>query len=127
MNKRKLVERALQRLKVVAHDEPADAHSYAIGEEALVQILADLNGPWGGITLPFTIAQDIPAAYQDALIDLLAWRVSDMFDATPPVNEITALMKVRAVANPYVRDMDLDDDDEVTEDEEEAFDRGAYF
>jgi hypothetical protein len=41
--------------------------------------------------------------------------------------EITALMRMRAVNKPYVRDMDFDDDGIVDEAEEDAIDMSRYF
>jgi hypothetical protein len=90
-------------------------------------ILADLNSPWGGCTLTFGIDDTIPSPYQTPLAWMLAARLASIYERTPPVGETTALMRVRAVNNPYIRDMDLDENDATTEGEICAFDRGAYF
>jgi hypothetical protein len=127
MNKREIVTRALRELGVVGYQRSPNGQMYEVGEEKLAQLYADINGPWGGMTLTFGLEDDCPAAYQDSMIDLLAARLSRQFERTPPMPEITALMRMRAVNKPYVRDMDFDDDGIVDEAEEDAIDMSRYF
>jgi hypothetical protein len=127
MRKRDIVARALQRLGVVDAGAAPEAHEYELGLECLEQLFADLNGTWGGCTLAFTIGDEFPAAYQNPFINLLASRLAVTFERTPPEPETTALMRLRAVNVPYVRDMDLDEDGTTDDCEIEAFDRGLYF
>ena len=118
---------ALRRLTVVAHDEAPEAVMASGAKDELERILADLNGPWGGCTLTFDIEDEIPAAYVFGLAGLLAARLAPIYTVPAPEAEKTALMRVRAVNLPYVRDMDLDDDGETTDEEVEAVDRSAYY
>jgi len=127
MNKRDIVTRALREIGVVGYQRTPNGQMYQAGEEKLEQLFADLNGPWGGVTLTFGIDDPVPAAYQNPLIWLLSARLAGMFSRPAPVGETTALIRLRTVANPMVPSMDLDGDGTTTEDEICAFDRGAYF
>lgn len=128
MDKREAVARALRRLNVVAYDEAPDAQMYATGFRELEQAIADLNDPgWGGCALTFTAEGPVPAQYQRALVDLLAFRLASEFQRPPSMDEITAMMRIRAVNRPYVRDMDLDEDGIVTDEEIEAIDRSRFY
>jgi methylglyoxal synthase len=126
MNKRDIVTRAFQALRVVGVEDAPEAHQTELGLEIYEQVLADLNGVYG-CTLPFTVDQDIPAAYQTGLITLTAVRLASPFNATAPEPEISAMMRVRAVNKPYVRDMDLNDDDVTEECEIDAVDRSTWY
>lgn len=127
MNKRDIVTRALQRLNVVGVGEAPEAHEYELGLEELARIFADLNGSWGGCTLTFTIDDTFPAAYEQGFVNLLAARLGGFFERSGPEPEATALMRIRAVNIPYVRDMDLDEDGTTTTEEIESFDRSRYY
>jgi hypothetical protein len=113
---------ALRQLGVVAHADMASG-----AKDALETILADLNGSWGGCTLTFGVDDAIPATYTFGLSRLLAARLAPIYSVSAPEPEKTALLRVRAVNLPYVRDMDLDEDDETTEEEIAAVDRSAYY
>ena len=103
MRKRDIVARALRRLGVVAYDAAPDAAMVQTGLESYEQVLADLNSPWGGCLLPFSLEDEVPTEYRRAIVDLLAFRLAPDFERPPPLPEITALMRIRAVNQPYVR------------------------
>lgn len=126
MHKRDLVTRAYQALGVVAIDDAPEAHETKLGLEALAQVIADLNGVYG-CTLPFTIDEPIPAAYQTGMITLLAARLSPPFGRPAPEAEVSAMMRIRAVNKPYIRDMDLDDNGTTSDEEIEAVDRSQWY
>lgn len=126
MNKRDIVTRALQRIQVTGVEDAPEAHQTELGLETLAQAIADLNGVYG-CTLPFTIDQAIPSAYQTGMINMVAARLAHIFERVAPEPEITAMMRVRAVNMPYVRDMDLDDNGEVTDCEVDAIDRSTFY
>jgi hypothetical protein len=126
MNKRDIVTRAYQALGVVGVEDAPEAHQTKLGLEVLAQVLADLNGVYG-CTLPFTINETIPTAYQTGLITLVAARLGAPFGRSGPEPEISAMMRVRAVNKPYIRDMDLNDDDVVEECEIDAVDRSQWY
>jgi hypothetical protein len=124
---RDVVARAL-RNGTLAHDEAPEAEMASVGRDELVTLFADLNGPWGGCTLAFGIDDTIPETYVRGLANLLAVRLASVFPTlTPPEPETSALMRVRAVNIPYVRDMDLNEDDTTTDDEILAVDRSRYY
>jgi hypothetical protein len=126
MKKRDIVARAYQALGVTGVDDAPQAHETQLGLEVLAQVIADLNGLYG-CTLPFTIEQPIPAAYQTGMITLLAARLGAAFGRTGPEPEISAMMRLRAVNKPYIRDMDLNEDDIVEDCEIDAIDRGQWY
>lgn len=127
MNKRDIVTRALRRLNVVGLGDAPDGEQYQEALQALEQVFADVNGNWGGCTLPFTIDQTFPAAYRFPMIQLLAARLAREYERAEPEPEKTALMRVRAVNLVYTRDMDLDENG-ITEDEEvDAVDMSRYY
>jgi hypothetical protein len=126
MNKRDIVARAFQRIGVTAIDEAPQAHETEIGLEMLAQVFADLNGVYG-CTLTFTIDEAVPAAYQLGLINRRAARLAPIFQRIETEPETTAMMRIRAANMPYVRDMDLDEDDIVEECEIEAVDRSTWY
>lgn len=122
-----LISNALRLLRVVAHDEPATGEQVALGLDHYTALLADLNGPWGGCTLAFTAADAVPEAYRWPLESLLANRLAPIYDAVAPMAETTALMRVRAVNKPFVRDMDLDDSGTTSDGEIISFDEGRFY
>jgi hypothetical protein len=126
MKKRDIVARAYQALGVVGVEDAPESHQTQLGLEVLAQVFADLNGVYG-CTLPFTIDNDIPAAYQTGLITLTATRLAAPYGRTAPEPEISAMMRIRAVNKPYVRDMDLNDDDVTEECEIDAVDRSTWY
>lgn len=125
--KRDVVTQALRRLNVVAYDEAPDQAQYALGLDYLAQVFADVNGDWGGCTLAFTIDDEFPDAYRHPFAELLAARLAPVFQRPAPMAEITALMRIRTVNVPYVRDMDLDDDGTTDDDEIETVDWSRYY
>ena len=126
MNKRDIVARAYQALGVVGVEDAPEAHQIKLGLEVLAQVFADLNGVYN-CTLPFTINETIPAAYQTGMITLVAARLGAAFGRTGPEPETSAMMRIRAVNKPYVRDMDLNDDDVVEDCEIDAVDRSMWY
>lgn len=127
MNRNDIVARALRRLGVVAQDEAPDAQQIATGIAIYEAMIADANGPWGGCALPFTDKGTVPAAYQWPVINLLATRLAAEYSVPEPMPEITALMRLRAVNRPYVRDMDLDENGIVEPAEIEAVERSRWY
>lgn len=118
---------ALRQINVVAHDEAPEAVMASGAKDALEVIYADLNSDWGGCTLTFGIEDDVPAAYVTWISRLLATRLAPVYERASPWPEMTAIMHIRAVNVPYVRDMDLDDDGTTDDDEIEAVDRSRYY
>lgn len=125
MNKREIVARALRRIGVVAQDEAPDAEQIQTGLDIYASMIADANGPWGGCTLAFSDV--VPTAYEWPLINLLASRLAMEYERPEPMPEISALMRLRAVNKPYVRDMDLDEDGTTQTEEIEEVDRSRYY
>lgn len=122
-----VVAQALHTINRTGYEEAPSGEDNAIGLRYLEQVFADLNGAWGGCTLPFTIDQTITAPYVFPLAQMLAVRLAPIFERPPPEAEKTALVRVRAVNLPYVRDLDLDDDGVVTDEETAIVDRSAYY
>lgn len=124
---RDIATQALRDLGVVGYSDEAEGEQAALAKARLAQILADLNGPWGGCVLTFGVDDTIPDAYVNGLSWLLAVRLASTFERTPPTSETTALLRIRAVNRPYVRDMDLNEDGTTTEGEIAAVDRSRYY
>jgi hypothetical protein len=61
MNKREIVTRALRELGVVGYQRSPNGQMYEVGEEKLAQLYADINGPWGGMTLTFGL-EELPVS-----------------------------------------------------------------
>lgn len=119
------VHLAFEALGEVAADEALQAHDYEYGMTLLEGLFAEL--PSHGLSFSFTI-DAIPVAYRKPLANLLACDIEGAGRAgSAPYPRATALIRLRAVQNRYVRDMDLDDNGTTTEAETCAFDRGAYF
>lgn len=105
--------------------DPVSGEDYEYAASALDALVAELAVAQN-ITLGFALG-DTPDRYLLPLADLLSHEIKGQYELTPPGSPTGALMRLRAVHNPYVRDMDLNDDDATTEAEITAFDRGAYF
>lgn len=122
--KRETATRALRLIGVVAQDEAATADEYAVAEDTLDTLYAELNSAHG---FSMTFGTDaIPDEYFLPMARLLGVEVARDFgvNAEPFA---TALNRLRAVEHVYTRDMDLDDDGTTTEVEISGFDAGGYY
>ena len=123
--KREIATRALRRIGVVAHDEAATADQYAVAEDALVSLYAELNASNG---FSMTFGPDaVPDDYFLPMAYLLAVEIAPDFTRPAPDRRNTALLRLRGADHVYVRDMDFNEDGVTTQDEIDTFDRGAYF
>jgi hypothetical protein len=124
--RQEIVALALNIIGVAATDDPVQASDYATTNRVLDGVFAELQGPWGGCTFDFAL-EAVPSAYLMPLARMLAVRVAPLYARPEPEPEKTALVRIRAVNLPYVRDMDYDEDGTTTQVETDAFDAGAYF
>lgn len=118
-----VILRALQDIRVTPVGGTALGSDSAYAQQAFDALVAELAIY---MTFDFAFDVDIPESHFLPLAWLLANRLP-AYNRPPPVAWNTALMRLRAANNPYVRDMDLNEDATTSEDEIEAFDRGAFF
>ena len=126
MDHREIITDALRSIGVVAKDEPAQADDYAVGKAALDALFAELQTSPGMVWADLTV-DTIPDAFRIPLGHLLGCDLAPMYGASPVSPRATAMIRLRAVQNVYVRDMDYNKDGTTTQAEMDAFDRGAYY
>lgn len=126
MNAVDIITDAFRGLGVTAVDEALQAHDYAVGKSKLDALFLELQTSpgmnWSALTV-----ETIPEKYRIPLAQLLGCELAPAYGVSPEVPRATALVRLRAVQNVYTRDMDLDEDGTTTDDEECAFDKGAFF
>ncbi|PJN96874.1 hypothetical protein CNY89_00020 [Amaricoccus sp. HAR-UPW-R2A-40] len=105
--------------------DPVSGEDYDFAARVLGALVAELVVAHR-ITLGFDL-DNTPDRYLLPLADLLSHEIAGQYEVTPQGSKTGALMRLRAVHNPYVRDMDLNDNGATSEGEITAFDRGAYF
>lgn len=127
MNARDIIRDAFQGIGVVAVDEAAQAYDVGYGLAKLEALFAELQTSPGMTAFASLTVDTIPVKYRIPLSDLLGCDLAPAYGATPVCQRATAIVRLRAVQNVYERDMDLDEDGEVSDDEEDAFDAGAFF
>lgn len=120
-----VIHRALRDLGVTAHDEAATADEAAYAGQTLDALFAEIQvSP--GLTFDFTLSGTVPESHFLPLSWCLSARLPN-YGAAPPKPWTSALMELKAVNNPYARNMDLNDDDTTTDEEVDDFDRGGFF
>lgn len=121
-----IVTAAARRIGVAAVDVPLDAAIYEIGADRLTDIYAEI--PDHGITT-LTDANAVPDKASEALIRLVATRMSSEGLGNPYPGEVAGWRLLRQHYLPDDRDdpRDTDDDGTVTDAENEAFDRSAFY
>lgn len=120
-----IVRGALHRLQILAIDEQPEAHDEAHASQVLDSLFLEAMGPTWGMLFDFTLDdEDIPTEYVLPLSLALAVEVATDYGVPAPATHKTAMIRLRALNRPYVRDFDLDD---VDDPDIEAHDRGAYF
>lgn len=124
--KQDVISRALQRIGVVATDETLDPHDYAAAEAVLTGLYEELAASQG-VVWGFTL-DGIPNTMVLPLSSLLATMIAPDYSRPQPEPYTTALMRVRAATRPvYWRNLDINGDGLVTQDEIDAIDHSQYF
>jgi hypothetical protein len=103
-----------------AIDEDVQAVDYQHFAARLTSLAAEMN-------ITYALDEQIPDALVAPLAYYLAAEVGPDYGRSSPETVVQARFRVRAIVNPYERDMDLDDDGVAEEDEILAIDQSAYY
>lgn len=125
-NRLDVIQMALRRIKVLSADEAADADMFAYAGDILDALFAEVISVHG---MAFTWTLDeTPSAAFLPLSFLLAVEVGPHYNR-PTERRSTAMARLRAYAHPDDREdsRDTDSDGVITEAEEAAAARAAYF
>jgi len=121
-----VISAALRRIGVLAADEAAEADAEAYAGEALDALFAEVKQVHA---MPFTwTLEETPDAAFLPMAYLLATEIAPHYER-PSEPRSRAMGRLRAYAFPDDRDLraDYDEDGTVSVDEQDAYDRAAYY
>ncbi len=120
-----VISRAHRRIRILAHDEPLTAEQKVLGDELLQTLYAELQTV---ATFPWTIDAVDDDCYLP-LSFLLAVELAPEYNRPTPETRSRAWLRLMAVLRPDDREdrRDVDDDGVISDAEEDAGRRAAFY